>query len=273
MMSSLAKILVPHLEEFIVDVGNESIGLPYQLFASPNIDYNNTIRALSAMPLKKLQLSLTDYSSFTSAYGLVSIDLDLFKYLISVVPNLEHLDLSWNITSPEQFPLDDGFLQRKCPKLKHIALRRSTIDCNWLFNLIIDSDNLKMIVLDKIRIAHPGHHRSAARQLFFARLRSHFAGISHSGPRIIWVEYPSSSLDSVRWEVLDDDLDTYLYGGGESPWQEHLAFTEQNEPLKPGLGWIMDGRDPTLHQKRRKIIGDAENMPRNSRSVHGSTSL
>ncbi|KAF2631004.1 hypothetical protein BU25DRAFT_325212, partial [Macroventuria anomochaeta] len=152
-MSSLVASPATHLQEFVLDVGNETIGLPHELFALPNIDYTNTIRVLSTTPLKKLQLSFIEH--VTSGYsGPASADIDLLMYVISAAPYLEHLDLKWN-TLPHQTnsPFADGFLEQNCPRLKHVALRHAKIASAWLYNFVTNSENLEIVVLDKIELA------------------------------------------------------------------------------------------------------------------------
>jgi hypothetical protein len=226
-MSSLVTCPVPHLREFIVDSGSERVGLPHELVALPNIDYTNTLRMLSSTPLKMLQLPFCDSTAFDHSASRVG--LDLLEHVITAAPHLEHLDLKFCIVLEEEnlrFPLSYGFFERNCPGLKHIALRHAQARFDWLFNLVTTSKNLQSILLDKIHIIDPaGRRPDEIEPLFFTRLKEHFAAASQQGPSFTWIgdipaqpNYQNDYQKRLLCQVLDDDLNAFLYDDGELPF-------------------------------------------------------
>lgn len=272
-ISSLLMNPVPHLQEFILDVGNETLGLPRHLFAFTNLDYTKTIQVLSITALKKLQLSFIDH--VTTRYPMrVSTDIGLLKYVISAAPHLEHLDLKWNTLAHHAHnPFGDDFLEFDCLKLKHMALRHARVAIDWLYRFITNSENLATIVLDKIEVASPGQDMFTTRERFFTRLRNHYTATLLQGPRFMWIEHLADRMwrTSKQWVVLDDELNAFLYNGDESPWRWYPT-TEEPETLKTGFGWIMDGRDSTVHIKRSEMGNGTRIRPRNPWPIDGSTS-
>ncbi|UPX18765.1 uncharacterized protein EKO05_0009056 [Ascochyta rabiei] len=240
-MSSLIKDPVPSLEELIVDAGMEADGLPRHLFAERNLDYNNTIRALSTTQLKRLQLPLINYTG--------SVSIGLLYDLILAMPYLEHLDLMW--TTP--FPFTADFPEQTYRRLKSIRLHRSEVDGSWLLDLIKRSENLQTVTLDRVKIG-PARDPWTGRKLLFTQLREYYATVNCRGPRFTWVELPwwARGRLSIRRQMLDNELDAFLHDGTESPWHEAdvAATIEQQSEFKPGFGWIIDGRDPEFRQKR-----------------------
>lgn len=265
-MASLVAIPTPHLEEFAVDVGNEWLGVPQHIFALPNLDYNNTLRALGTTQLKDLQLSMSPADAWPDHLTERSfVDFDLIKNLLVALPHLEKLDLALNSYSVERSSFYGEFPEHTYHTLKHIALRKTNVYGSWLFDFVKRSKNLKTIALDKLLVQF-GHSPECDRDRLFTELREYFHRTPHQRPRFTWVDCPSHQYQDdnlsnrKRWEVLDDELDAYLYDGGESPWWVHnldsFLYEEGEQPLpqgsafKPGFGWIMDDRDSTFRKKR-----------------------
>ncbi|KAF9694341.1 hypothetical protein EKO04_007557 [Ascochyta lentis] len=239
-MSCLMTNPAPTLEEFVVDAGDNGSGLPCHLFTSKNLDYSNTIRALSNMQLKRLQLPLVTFT------GLVPVG-HLYD-LIVTMPHLEHLDLMWN-TSP---PITADFPDHTCRTLKSITLHLSVVDCRWLLDLIKRSEDLQTVTLDAVQI---GVWRDpfTGRESLFLPLREYFSMVKRRGPTFTWIDSPlcGRAYDG-RWRMLDNELNAFLYNGAEWPWPKDgtvHSFAERCA-IKPGFGWTVDVRDPEFRQKR-----------------------
>ena len=260
-MSSLVTYPVSQLQEFIVDPGNEEMGLSHSLFSAPNVDYDNTMRMLSITPLKMLRLSFFDIS------GMGQIGMPLLGDVVRAAPHLEHLDVQFRMRddarirydehyNPHRSPFQDGLIERSCPDLKHFALRLAPVDSEWLFNLITRSENLESVLLDKISLTmgFSGHEHLDA---FFGRLKEYFRAANRRGPSFTWItqEFQAKGKKSRQlWLVLDDHLDAFLYDGGESPFTGRNfgwgGLQDSKTGYKPGFGWIMNGRDPTFRKER-----------------------
>lgn len=274
-VSSLITYHVPHLQEFIVDTGSEVIGLPPQFSTLPYVDYTDTIRMLSTTGIKRLQLSLLDHPG--TKYGNTNYaDMDPLEHILSAVPHLEHLDLKWSLP-PRQvrllFSFNEDFFERKCINLKYIALHHAWVTRRWLFNLITTTRKLETVVLDKIWLYNGARENPfQCRDNLFERIRNHFAAECLRGPKFTWIEqiwclwFDYSPGEPKHWQVLDDELNAYLYDGAEKPWEKPWATRdrtpEQRDVLKPGFGWIMYGRDSTFRKDRREMISGGF-LPRN----------
>lgn len=257
-MSVLASKPVLGLEELILDTGREYIGLPAELFLSANRDCTNSIRALSTTSLKKLQLSIMEFSIRTHEISTNTDQNGLLKGMISSAPNLEHLDLKWS-PLPSSHPIarepfGAELLRAHCPGLKTIALRHAGVRTEWLYNVITSLEKLEHVTLERVRLVEG----TADTDYVFCLLQQHYAGRCSRGPRFTWIDY----LGSYRTRriarggvsdwlvVLESELNAFLYDGGEIP----ITWVEQDQPyrrrdcvaFKPGVGWIMDARDPTV---------------------------
>lgn len=279
-MSSLASRPVPNLQEFVLDTGSENIGLPKELFASPNLDYTNSIQVFSTIPLKKLQLSIVEHPIRGELRDRNIDDIGLLKGVISVTPNLEDLDLKWSLSpnyQDESFDefFDESFLRARCPGLKNIALRHARLSHDWLYHVITSLGNLVSVTLDKIYI----ETRTYREVSIFHRFQQHYAGRCFRGPNFTWIEYLRDPADpesvqlrtSKLWAVVDDELDAFLYDGGELPFESLFQGGAQGALLKADFGWIMNGRDPTVHISKSNESIVAAIAMRNPWPIDGST--
>jgi hypothetical protein len=253
-MASLIAVPTPHLQEFVVDVGREWLGLPYQLFYMPSLDYDNTLRAMSVTHLRKLQLSLSPVYAWPDCEpdGPSSACPNALRDLLSCLHCLEDLDLAFNDYDVERFSPADDFPEHIYRKLRAFALRNTVVHGSTLFSLISDADKLETVVLDKLLIRLPiSGGPVSLRNCFFARLRDHYTRLSYKGPKFTWIQksFHSGAQNVSRWEVLDHELDAFLYGGGESPWAPD-ENTENESTFKPGFGWIMDDKDLRFRKTR-----------------------
>lgn len=263
-MASLARNAIPNLQEFIMDTGQERIGLPHEFFPLPTVDYANTIQALSTAPITKLQFSCIEHSSAHRGRNInarPSADFCVLQRVIGTLPLLEHLDLKWTLLPLQAFaPFSDGFLQQHCPNLKFLALRYARLAGSWLYDTIVDLKSLEVVILDKIDLIIDAVDTGTICVEFFSRLKDHFASTSLRGPSITWIdclpEDPTPEwIDRTckQWIVVDDELNTFLYGDGESPWIPGHS-PSQLQILRDTVGWVMDGRDPSFRKRRGEVL-------------------
>lgn len=260
-MASLARNPVPSLQEFVLDTGQEMIGLPHGFFAVPRVDHTNIIEALSITPITKLQISFSDNvgtirgrdvdAGHQAGFGLV-------QHVISTLPLLEHLDLKWIFSPLARSPFPNILLQNHCPSLKFLALRHAQVAGSWLYNSIVNLKSLETVVLDKITLILNELDTQTTCVEFFPRLRDHYASAALRGPRFTWIERlridPSDRIYRAytQWIVVDDELDAFLYDGAESPWI--LSELHDRQALKAAVGWVMDGRDPEFRKRRDEVL-------------------
>lgn len=251
LMSALASRPAFQLQELVVDTGCENVGLPPNLFVFPKLDQPNTLQVFSALPLKRLQLSIVEEGGmYEGPRG------TLLGSMLSVIPDLEDLDLKYNVPFPygeawELFDVND--LQTHCPRLKNLALRLARTSNTWLFDVITSLENLNYVLLDRI---HIGFNESEGD--IFHRLQQRYAGQFPRGPRFTWIDAlcdhikaDSRPFHTSRWlGAVDEDLDAFLYHGGEYPltWLEREIgiYNAPRLVIRPNIGWIVDARDPTF---------------------------
>ncbi|KAJ8116434.1 hypothetical protein OPT61_g2135 [Boeremia exigua] len=262
-MALLVSYPVSNLQEFVIDTGQETIGLPQELFALPNIDFRNTIQVLSTASLKKFQFSLVEQITGLpdrDFSGALSVDIDLLEHVISVMPHLEFLDLKWRSLSQHgcnSFP--GGFLQQSCPRLKHLSLRYTKLTGRWLYDLIVGHKSLETVVLDKVEFIDHGPDSISAHEEVFSRLREHYASMCLRGPKFTWIEHitrhPTDRLahTCTHWVVIDEELDAFLYDGAISPWLWE-SLPSQIQTPKDLPGWIMDGRNSSFSKRRSEAL-------------------
>ncbi|KAJ4986266.1 hypothetical protein SVAN01_08201 [Stagonosporopsis vannaccii] len=268
-MASLARNPVPSLQEFALDTGQESIGLPHEFFPLPKIDYANTIQALSTAPITKLQLSFSEHIAAHRGRNITaraSTDFCVLQHVISTLPLLEHLDLKWTVLPLQAYaPFPNGFLQQYCPNLKVLALRYAKLTESWLYNSIIDLKSLEIVILDKIVLDVPEAHTATLCADIFSSLRDHYATTSLRGPKFTWInclpDDPTTdwmTRTCKQWIVVDDELNSFLYDSGDSPWNVGHSSV-QPQMLKDTAGWVMDGRDPSFRKRRSEVLKGQRN--------------
>ncbi|KAF3052536.1 hypothetical protein E8E11_001904 [Didymella keratinophila] len=284
LMSVLASRPVFGLQEFIVDTGCENIGLPLDPFTYPELkytflDYTKCVQVLSTVPLRKLQLSIVEEGTqrHEGPRG------ELLRDVLSVIASLEDLDLKYNVPEPhggacELF--DETFLGAHCPRLKRFALHLAKVENRWLFNVITRLENLEYVVLDRIQLEYSGSDSDSV----FHCLQQHYSGRCSRGPSFTWAEAlchhvksDSRPFRTSRWlATVQEELDAFLYGGGEFPltWLEADMpyFSRRRAVIKHNVGWLVDARDPTIRISNTEASA-AKAMAMRSWPVYQPTSV
>jgi hypothetical protein len=244
-VSSLVSMPEPSVSEFIIYSGHETAGISHQLFATPNVDFNNTLTMARKVPLKRLVLSLNSYGADhnTKRSYLASTQLHDFLH---AMPHLEHLDLSPNCyTRREPRSITPGpFHASHIPvtllsRLKTFALRNAQISHEDLLRLIKHMTSVQHITLDNLSMSsHTG--APATYPHLFRDLWTHYE--YHAGP-VMRPAFTVSELvkGSFRSKLVFEELSAYLHGedqAGEMPFDENSEGA-----IKSGVGWVVDDRD------------------------------
>jgi hypothetical protein len=234
MMSSLTANPPPNLQEFVMDPEHDWLaGLPSGFLQATNIDYANTLHMLSGSRIRKICLSIR--GSNHQPHG----DSILLQNIISAAPCLESLDLSFREpTLSDDTPVlfDAGFLHRQCSNLKHMTLHAMKVDIVWLFEVITQTRGLQTCILNMINIVGNGDAEHFAEDVLFNRLKNYFITAAYRGPQFTWRRrstYVQVISVVKRCEVLDDHLNTFVYDGGETPFNS-VADADTDPPSYMG---------------------------------------
>lgn len=253
-MSLLAACPVPDLQEFVMETGDEDIGLPALFGQDSNIDYINTLQVLSTLRLRRLQLPFID------RFGYPVVKASHFlENIVSAAQYLEELDLRFhsNFGDIEDF-LDAGLLGQQCSNLKHLVLREANVNIDWLFRLVTQVKTLESCVLDHLDRNDNAMTASGLRNdvkfdgacILFSRLKDYYASLSVRGPSFTWIQeiyktdviYFGNQPYPPSFPVLDGKLNAFLYEGGEMPFNTREESEQQNgEIYKPGFGRPVEG--------------------------------
>lgn len=235
LVSSLAANPPPNLQEFVMDPEHDWItGLPSSLLQVTNIDYANTLRVLSGSRIRKIRLAIR--APWRGSHEDAPICL---QNIISAAPYLESLDLS--IVEPklsENPPglFDAGFLHRQCSNLRHLTLRSSIFNMDWLFELITQTTSLQTCVLNMIDIVGDEDAEHFAEHVLFNRLKNHFAAAAYRGPQFTWIsasDFDQFILLTNFCEVLDTHLNAFVYDGSETPFYSVADASDSRDPRGP----------------------------------------
>lgn len=238
-----------NIEEFIIDAGNERTGINHRLFASVNNDLKRTIAMFSSMPLKRLNLALNADTIDSSLQWLyVSSHL---RVSLRLLQDLQHLDLSiYNSYQDDLLPnghLPNGLLSR----LITFTYRNSFVR---LLDLIERLTIVKHITLYDVRLADIYPYQPFRRYDWaetFRRARDYYAANPQvSRPSFTWM-MPYEVLDgrNVRCGLLEEQIDAFLYQGGECPFD--------GNKMKSSVGWLVDARDENFKVRAAEVYGQA----------------
>ncbi|KAF1846548.1 uncharacterized protein K460DRAFT_367298 [Cucurbitaria berberidis CBS 394.84] len=253
-VSTLLAIPNPKIEEIIIDAGNEYTGISHQLFASPNSDFEATVRMFQLVPLKGLQLVINPYCSDSNPDSLFASGL--LKRALAEAQFLEHFDFNphWLPRTYRHETLDLSFgpnevlPEATIKRLTTFALRNVSVKENDLEDLLKEMENVEHVTLDNIHLKNSAflHHQPDPSWVqLFHRLQSYYAAspmVSH--PRFAWIEPTYYG----RNYFVDEEIGDFLYRGAECPFENGLQ-----RPLKEGVGWFVDERDKGF--KVRRLVG------------------
>jgi hypothetical protein len=242
-ISSLISTPSPQISEFIIYSGHETAGISHQLFATPNLDYENTFAMARAVPIKRLVLSFNSYGAdhTTEHSYLASTQLNIFLHSLA---HLQHLDLSPNCLArreprsitPGPFSASHFSLQLLA-RLKTFALRNAQITHDDLLHIIKNMTSAQHITLDNLAISPQSNYLNLFRNLW-----QHYEYNAGPLPR---PAFTVSELvpGSFRSRLVFEELCEYLHG--DSEW-EGIPFEDngmEGVQIKRGVGWVVDDRD------------------------------
>ncbi|KAH8724896.1 hypothetical protein GQ44DRAFT_617171 [Phaeosphaeriaceae sp. PMI808] len=252
-VSTLISTLNPQISEFIIYAGNETTGISHQLFATPNLDFTNTMTMAQTLPLKRLKLSINsfggnwDYTTGQTHKSTYLTSTQLHAFL-SATHNLEHLDLSLNTTRRRSTdhidhvpaPIQNIIPHALLPRLKFLALRNALVDFTSLFNMFCAMTSAQHINLDNIKLTN-NPTGSDTYMCFFQQLKAHYARDQTSNTRpAFWLIEPFEAVGGrCPARMVCEELNAYLqHDEAAMPFEERMR-----NGIRDGVGWVVDDRD------------------------------
>jgi hypothetical protein len=250
-ISALAAAADLKVQEFVTDGGYDGRGISHQLFARPNRDLDHTVRMFRHGSLQRLQLAMTVHRS-ELVDGSVR-HFGLLKAALAELQHLKHLDLNLNSTTrgtrvpvhPASglFDISRHLPENLIESLKTFALRNVFMDEDDLFNLLLNMHNAQQVTMDNVCLTNSFNARSVEMNWssLFRRLRSeHENDAPISKPKFAWIWplYSYAYVDT-RSRLIDEEIDAFVYRGGEDPFAEYGQDWGPN-----GVGWVFFDQEP-----------------------------
>ncbi|KAH7398480.1 hypothetical protein BKA66DRAFT_407303 [Pyrenochaeta sp. MPI-SDFR-AT-0127] len=240
------------IDEFIIDAGNESIGISHQLFASPNSDYSNTVRMFRHLHLKRLKLVINSQSSGSGPDSIHSSGL--LKRALHEARHLEHFEFDphWRARS-HQYGVRASFFdpmhflpENLLSRLRTFALRNVQVEENKLQYMLEDMVSVEQVTLDNIGLT--GDEGSWFH--FFNRLKLYYATSPMvSRPNFEWKkpfeDEDDDNFNYKRCYLVDGQLVAFLYENADCPFEY-----EGGQQLGFNMGWVVDDWDKSYRVKR-----------------------
>lgn len=237
-VSALLALPDPKIEEFVVESGIGWSGISHQLFATPNKDLDQTVRMFRHVPLKSLQLAINPHGAERSSEAFLTSGL--IQSALSELRHLEHLDLNPNRTQ-HWFDAGKVLPANLFAQLKTVALRNITIPALDLADLLKRLIKLQHVTLCNVSLITANTLSMDYKESwadFCYLLRDYYAAQTHdtsvSKPNFTWIEsLDNNDIESVKCHLIDREIDAFLYGGGECPFE--------GLHVRGGIGWILSG--------------------------------
>lgn len=243
LVSAILDMPNPGIEEFVVETENEAM-IPYKdEFSLNRRDIDNTRSMFRKIALKYLKFPIT-YEEDTRADSTPHNIYNPQNFLAEL-QHLEHLDLnlSCNMIAP-MF----GYVPRFIPipenlrrQLKTLTLRHVVAEDDGLFGLVTSMPNLQHVTLYRL---YQGNERPGWASLF-QRLKTYYSTTDHP-IKPSFVIFQPLDPDTINLQLVDQEVDNYLYGNGENPFMETGVQTLAR--LKQHMGWRVDPRDETVRE-------------------------
>ncbi len=246
-VSALLNMRATKIDEFIIDAGNERTGLSHQLFSSANQELERTVRMFRNVPLKRFHLALNPHGSITT--GTAYLSANFIERTLSVMRHLEHLDFNPNLQCRRQrfcagfFEVRSVMPDDLVKRLRTFNLRNMPVFQDDLITLLTSMPVIEKITLDNISLMerHFSETLTISWENLFWKLREAYSDPTWhtTRPRYTWIDPISDQQenDSHHCRFLDDEIDAYLYCGGDALFYHHT------NRLTDGMGWIVDERD------------------------------
>ncbi|KAJ6200782.1 hypothetical protein J3E72DRAFT_211991 [Bipolaris maydis] len=231
------------IEEFVVETENESMIPSKDEFSLNRRDIDNTRNLFRNTALKYLKFPVTfeeDTRADSTPHNIYSP-----QNFLAELQHLEHLDLN---LSCNMIPPMFGYVPRFIPipenlrrQLKTLTLRHVVAEDDGLFGLITSMPNLRHIALYCL---YQGNGRPGWAPLF-QRLKTHYSTTNHP-IKPSFVIFQPLDPDTINSQLVDQEVDNYLYDNGENPFMETEVQTLAR--LKQHMGWRVDPRDEAVRE-------------------------
>ncbi|EUC50531.1 hypothetical protein COCMIDRAFT_689 [Bipolaris oryzae ATCC 44560] len=253
LVSAILNMPNPGIEEFVVETENEAMIPHKDQFTLNRRDLDNTRSMFRKIALKYLKFPLTseeDTRADSTPHNIYSP-----QNFLAELRHLEHLDLNLSCNTiapmfgrvPRFIPIPEN-LRRQ---LKTLTLRHVAAEDDDLFGLFTSMPNLQHVTLYRL---YQGNEQSSW-ALLFQHLKTCYSTAVHaSKPRFVISQ--SLDPDTTNLQVVDQEVDDYLYGNGEHPFME--AGVQTLARLKQHMGWRVDPRDDTVRERMSDFCARTE---------------
>ncbi|KAF1838053.1 hypothetical protein BDW02DRAFT_565317 [Decorospora gaudefroyi] len=245
-----------NLKEFIIDSENGHTGISHYLFLDSTVEYQHTIRMFQRTPLRHLQLTINPYWESESHPMYKHIPRQL-TYALAQMQHLEHLDVDLNWGKAKMWPnfdqpnfcLSSDFLPDNIKKqLKIFALRGAVMSQSSVYDLLTTLPNVQQVTLSHIHSKDPLIWWDSV----FYQLKSYYATVNTSKPRYTVIG-PLNDHSPNRSQLVDEEVDAFLYGDGECPLIDTMQVFPDLYPqllrIKEHVGWLINGRDQSVRKR------------------------
>jgi hypothetical protein len=252
-VSAILAMSNPTIEEFILDSGNEQVGISYRIFCTDSECSNNTVQLLQRIPLKRLELTLDPWDADEQNYDVIPG----LTYALAQMQHLEHFALNLHLGSGYGqlygvFCLGSNFIPDNVKqRLKTLTLRNVLTEDEHLYHLLSTLPNVLRVTLDQVKLGSGPRWDN-----LFRKLALHFRQTSVSRPSFTLVdELPRQERKiGLYKQLVDTEVNAFLYGTGESP------FTSEDGSayLTRSVGWRVNVRDEGYREKMSEVWERAE---------------
>ncbi|KAL6710060.1 hypothetical protein ACN47E_009851 [Coniothyrium glycines] len=232
-LSSMATIPKPIIQEFVIDAGRTDAGIDPSFHVKSKHDRDHIIHVLQRHPLQRLHLSFHHAGSRFATDSLAGLH------------QLKHLDLNMNMISRQTqcdttharfFSIASNLPPSLISRLETLALRNAIVAQRDLLHLLLEMRKAQHITADNVVLAAGSPETlpepswaSLFRALRFAQNHD----FTTSRPRFTWLQpMYNNAFVNVRHRCIDDEISAFLYSGGENPFAEYAHQSKST-------GWVV----------------------------------
>ncbi|KAF2855822.1 hypothetical protein T440DRAFT_164165 [Plenodomus tracheiphilus IPT5] len=253
--SALLSQTKANIEEFIIDAGNEPIGISQKLFIQPNEELERTIQLFRNNTLRRLQTVISETPELNDRRFFTGFANHYIKTALVELRHLTHLDLRCGGTLMAVYSRETILPPHLPAQLRIFALRNFLAVEPYLTDHLRQMTKAHQITLEDIVLCPDDDANSmvesANPEHMFHILRDYYTQHEHdasiSQPNYTWIE-PSSSKEyfSRRCRMVHEEINDFLYGGWDCPFRQSV--------IEENVGWVIDRRDPDYKERAATVM-------------------
>ncbi|KAG9194716.1 hypothetical protein G6011_04751 [Alternaria panax] len=246
-----------HMEEFIVESEHQARCYHHCFLIETSRNYQLTKQMFQRTPLRHLKL----IASPPNDYFMNPESLTNLKSLLSELPYLEHLDLSFNDSRSGRtwrfFLRFNPIPETMRSRLRSLTLRNVKLSEQDLSDMFTTSPNLQHVTFhDCFQRMRPG----CGWPSLFRQLRDFYNRESNVSKPCFTIVAPLSLQYS---QLVDEEVDAFLYGDDDA---ECPFVTQPPKPganaIKPHMGWKIWDRDGDVRERMAEVAEREEMQER-----------